>query len=168
MRAEPDTVKAFFRGIPIFGGLSEEGLDHVLALLEDRTVKAGTVMVRLGETDRNMYVVRSGEVIVRRPGPSGVMRKVVRLGPGEFFGETTLIEIFPSEVTVVVDADATLSILSNKALYALYQRDAGTYLIVVMNIARELSRRLRRAESRVCELAERTDDEDDRTQIARR
>ena len=45
------------------------------------------------------------------------------------------------EEGLVADQAAKLYTLSNRGLYALYQRDAGAYLILVMNIARELSRR---------------------------
>lgn len=161
----PET-RDFLRGIPIFGGLEDPKLDAVIALLEESSSPAGTMVVRQGETSRTMYVVAEGEMVIRRAGPSGVMRKVVRLRRGEFFGETTLIEIHPSDATVVADQPVRLYALSNRALYTLYQRDAGAYLILVMNIARELSRRLRKAENRVCELAEQAE-EDDRTQIGR-
>ena len=161
---EPAT-RDFLRSIPIFGGLEDPKLDSVLALLEEKDVPMGSPVVRQGETARCMYVVFSGEMMVRRAAPSGVMRKVVRLKRGEFFGETTLIEIHPSDVSIVVDQPARLYALSNRGLYTLYQRDAGAYLILVMNIARELSRRLRKAENRVCELAEQAEEEDDRTQI---
>lgn len=159
-------TREFLRAIPIFGGLEDPKLDAVIGLLEEAAFPAGTMVVRQGETSRTMYVVAEGEMVVRRAGPSGVMRKVVRLRPGEFFGETTLIEIHPSDATVVADQTVKLYALTNRALYSLYQRDAGAYLILVMNIARELSRRLRKAENRVCELAEQAE-EDDRTQIGR-
>lgn len=166
MPVSATATREFFRAIPIFGGLEDPKLDSVIGLLEETSFPAGAMVVRQGETSRTMYVVAEGEMVVRRAGPSGVMRKVVRLHRGEFFGETTLIEIHPSDATVVADHAARLYTLSNRALYALYQRDAGAYLILVMNIARELSRRLRKAENRVCELAEQAE-EDDRTQIGR-
>lgn len=161
----PDN-RDFLRSIPIFGGLEDPKLDSILSLLEPKDFAAGSVVVRQGETSRNMYVVASGEMVIRRADPSGFMRKVVRLGRGEFFGETTLIEMHPSDASIAADRDARLLALTNKGLYALYQRDPSAYLILVMNIARELSRRLRKAENRICELAEQAE-EDDRTQIGR-
>ncbi len=163
--AAPDT-REFLRNIPIFGGLEDPKLESVIGLLEEKEFAEGSVVVGQGDTSRNMYVVAEGEMVIRRAGPSGHLRKVVRLKRGEFFGETTLIEIHPSDASIIADRPARLYSLTNRGLYSLYQRDPSAYLIVVMNIARELSRRLRKAENRICELAEQTE-EDDRTQIGR-
>lgn len=164
MAQQPQDTRTFLRNIPIFGGLQDHGLDQLLRLLEEKTFAVGETVLREGDTARSMFIVRAGEVVIRRAAPSGMMMKVVRLGPGEFFGETTLIEIHPSEVTIVVERPAVLYALSNRALYQLYQQDQPAYVMVVLNIARELSRRLRKAEARICELAE-FSEEEDRTQI---
>jgi len=164
MTQQPQDTKTFLRNIPIFGGLQDHGLDQLLRLLEEKTFAVGESVLRQGDTARSMFIVRAGEVVVRRAAPSGMMMKVVRLGPGEFFGETTLIEIHPSDVSIVVERPAVLYALSNRALYQLYQQDQPAYTMVVLNIARELSRRLRKAEARVCELADAAAD-DEHTQI---
>jgi CRP/FNR family transcriptional regulator, cyclic AMP receptor protein len=160
---ELDQTKAFLRGIPIFGGLGESGLERIVGMMEQQTFPVGAVVCKQGESGRSMYVVRAGELIVKRHVTDGQVR-VVRIRPGDFFGETTLIEIHPMSASVVVEKAATLYRLTNKELYRLYQEDVQTYLMVVMNLARELSRRLRKAEQRVCELAE-ARGEGDTTQI---
>jgi len=76
----------------------------------------------------------------------------VRLGPGEFFGEMTLIEIQPRAATVVVTEPATLYSMTNRDLYALYLEDKNAYVLVLQNICRQLARRLRLADARIAEL----------------
>ena len=66
--------------------------------------------------------------------------------------------------SVQVEKPATLYRLTNKDLYRLYQEDVQSYVMVIQNLARELSRRLRKAEQRICEMAEEMD-ESDTTQI---
>jgi CRP/FNR family transcriptional regulator, cyclic AMP receptor protein len=167
-RVEPtsDKLLEFLRGIPLFGGLDDGGLGALTELLEERTFRSGSVVCGQGETHRTLYVVRRGSIVTRKTAPNGTTIKVVRLGRGEFFGETSLVEIHPCDTSFIADDDATLYALTARNLYSLYQQDAQAYLMVVMNIARELSRRLRRAEDRICEMAEESGD-DERTQVCR-
>ena len=69
----------------------------------------------------------------------------------------------PRPYTVLATRDARLWELINQDLYRLYQKDVKGYVLVLQNINRELSRRLRRASNRITEFADETDDE--RTQI---
>ena len=80
-------------------------------------------------------------------------------------GEMTLIDVQPRSATVRVEQPATLYALTNKDLYGLYQNDVAGYVMVLQNICRELSRRLRQADGRICENADSTGDES--TQIGR-
>jgi hypothetical protein len=59
----------------------------------------------------------------------------------------------------VVEKPATLFSLGAKDLYRLYREDPASYVLVLNNLARELSRRLRRVEERLCEQAEEAEDE---------
>jgi len=161
--AEVDHTKSFLRGIPIFGGLTDEGLERLIRMMEQQSFPVGHTVTKQGESGRSMYIVRSGELIVKRQVFGGPVR-VVRIKPGDFFGETTLIEIHPMSASVQVEKPAILYRLTNKDLYRLYQEDMPSYVMVILNLARELSRRLRKAEQRICEMAEEMD-EGDTTQI---
>jgi CRP-like cAMP-binding protein len=98
-----------------------------------------------------MYVVASGEVEIRRT--NGLVQvPIARLGRGEFFGEMTLVEIQPRSATVVVTEPATLYAMTNSDLYTLYLEDQNAYILVLQNICRQLARRLRKADGRICEL----------------
>jgi CRP-like cAMP-binding protein len=98
-----------------------------------------------------MYVVYKGEVEVRRTNAAGIPVPIVRLGPGECFGEMALVELQPRSATVVTTRPVTLYSLNNLDLYRLFREDNYAYIIVLQNICRLLSRRLRKADSRICD-----------------
>ena len=75
------------------------------------------------------------------------------LGPGDFFGEMTLIEMQNRSATVVAETATVLYELTARNLYAYYKADIHAYVIVMQNINRELCRRLRRADRRIAELS---------------
>ena len=147
-------AESFLSRIPIFGGVSEEGLKRICQLLEARKVSEGTVVCEQGKNTREMFIVRKGEVLLRRVNAAGVPMKIVRVRPGDFFGETTLIEVHPSSVSATVEKAGTIYSLDAKNLYQLYREDSGAYVMILNNLARELSRRLRRAEERLVQQAE--------------
>ena len=121
----------------------------------------GEQVFREGEQGNSMYVVEVGELCAYQAA-DGHAVKLLRFSKGDFFGETTLIEMQPRPWTVVAEGPARLHELTNRDLYALYREDVGAYVLVLQNINRELCRRLRRAGNRITEIA---DADDDVTQI---
>jgi CRP-like cAMP-binding protein len=149
--ADPDR-KQFLRTIALFGGLEEGTLERIDSMLVEQAFSAGAVICGEGDQGRSMYVVRSGDVEVRRSNNRGNSVALVRLGPGEFFGEMTLVEIQPRSATVVAAEPATLYSLTNRDLYKLYTEDLDGYVMVLQNICRQLARRLRKADTLLVEL----------------
>ena len=143
----PD-LKAFLLATPFFGGLSDGSLDLLMSMLVERRFEAGSTVVAEGEPGRSMFIVKSGRLAVSKRASSGRAIPISVLHPGDFFGEMTLIEMQNRSATVVADAPTVLYELTAKNLYACYKADIHAYVIVLQNINRELSRRLRRADDR--------------------
>ena len=157
----PSQLREFLARTPFFGGLEDAQLGMVAARLRLREVRRGETVFAEGEQGKSMYVVESGELMARQVGVAVPQFKLMRFHVGDFFGETTLIEMQPRPFTVTAEADTRLQELTNMDLYALYKLDVNAYVMVLQNINRELCRRLRGASKA---LAENVDD-DDVTQI---
>jgi CRP-like cAMP-binding protein len=125
-----------------------------MKVLSGNTFASGTAIVREGEIGRSMHLLRTGEVEVLQKGSSGRQISVVRLGPGECFGEMALVELQPRSATVVARKRTMTYSLTNADLYKLFQEDHFAYVIVLQNICRLLSRRLRKADCRICDFLE--------------
>ena len=147
----PD-LKAFLLATPFFGGLSDASLDLMLSMLAERHFEAGATVVAEGEPGRSMFVVYSGELVVSKRGASGQSIRMSSLGPGDFFGEMTLIEMQNRSATVVAESPTVLYELTARQLYTYYKSDIHAYVLVMQNINRELCRRLRRSDNRIAEL----------------
>lgn len=153
-----ERVKQFLQGTPFFGGLDDGALELLVSMLVERIFERGDVVFREGDTGASMYIIASGEIVMCREGESGMEVHLVRLRAGDFFGETTLIEMQPRPYVARVDAPARLYELTNRDLYRLYKSNVDAYVMVVQNINRELCRRLRRADAKLTELADQRDD----------
>jgi len=145
-------LKAFLVETPFFGGLSESSLDLLISMLVERHFEAGSTVVAEGEPGRSMFIVRSGELSVRKLGNMGCVIDIARLGAGDFFGEMTLIEMHNRSATIVAERPVALYELTARSLYTYYKTDIHAYVMVIQNINRELCRRLRRADHRIVDL----------------
>lgn len=88
--------------VPFFKNVGASVIADVTRLLRARDHPARSVIMRRGEHGDCMYFIATGEVEVRL-GP-----EVVRLGPGEFFGEIALLTSAPRNATVVTAQPCTL------------------------------------------------------------
>jgi CRP/FNR family transcriptional regulator, cyclic AMP receptor protein len=141
-------VQQLLGNTPIFGAIGDRALEQIAKLLKIQQFEAGAYVFREGETEKNVYVVERGEVEVLKT-CSGVPPKLARiavLGPGACFGEMSLIDVMPRSASVRTTQRSVLWSFSNADLFFIYQWDLETFTLIVMNLARELSRRLRKAD----------------------
>lgn len=142
----PRVTPAMLRDIGLFGGLDDETLTVLARELPTSHADIGTVVVREGDQAREMYVIVAGELEVVKLGRGGEVR-VALLGPGGWFGEMAILDVQPRSATVRAVAPTMLVQLSAEHVdRLLYRRDVKAYALLIMNIARELSRRLRVAD----------------------
>jgi CRP/FNR family transcriptional regulator, cyclic AMP receptor protein len=143
---------AELRNIGLFGALSDEVLEYLATLLTVETPPAGATLFREGEDANAMFVVISGEVEVLKKSKRSVEARVAVLGPGDWFGEMSIVDIQPRSATVRALAPSRLLRISSADLDALYRHDLRSYAIIILNLARELSRRLRVADGILADL----------------
>ena len=135
------------REIGLFGALSDEVLAHLSEVLKTVRVAAGEAVFREGEVQaREMYVVLEGEIEVTKRSRRGRDMRVAILGPSDTFGEMSLIDMQARSATVRAIAPSRLIRMTSEDMDALYRFDLKSYALIVLNIARDLSRRLRVAD----------------------
>ena len=137
--------REFLGGIAVFGGLMGQAMEHVAERMRVRDVEAGELLMREAEPGHEMFVVRKGAVEVFKTAGAGEMRLAL-LKPGACFGEMALIDIQPRSAGVRTLEKSTIWSLDHADLASLWKADGQAFTLVVMNIAREISRRLRRAD----------------------
>lgn len=157
--AELNTLCESLSRTPFFGGLTDEAMARVVGMLRERAYEAGEVVFDEGDTGASMFVIQEGSILLTKAGESGMQVRLVRLHPGDFFGETTLIEMQPRPTRARAVVPSVLYELTARSLYQLFRENVKAYVLVLQNINRELCRRLRRADSRVCEVADERHDE---------
>lgn len=129
---------ATLRRSSLFAGLDERQLARLIDRLHVEEVPAGTVITREGDHGSRLWCLEEGEVAVR----CGAV-EITRLGAGATIGEMELIDLQPRSATVVALTPCRLLGLDLADILALQREDLPAFTLVVMNLARDLSRRLR-------------------------
>lgn len=77
--------------IPLFQGLPGPALEELIESMTDVSVPVGGMVFRQGEPGSSLFIVTSGYVQVLRRERDGTVKLLARLGPGDFFGEWSLL-----------------------------------------------------------------------------
>lgn len=154
-----DGAVEHLRDIGLFGGLSDEVLQNFGGPLEVIELEPGGVLFREGDSGREMFVLLEGELEVLRLSKRKHEARVAVVGPGRWIGEKSILDVMPRAATVRATARSRLLRVTAHDLDGLYRRDLRSYALVVLNMAREMSRHLRVAEGLLNELAANMSDE---------
>ncbi len=134
--SQDDKIKRLER-VPLLAECSRRQLKAVAKITEVVEVPAGKVLVRAGESGDEFSLIVDGHARVEIPS-----RQPVRLGPGDYFGEMSLLDGGPRSATVVAETPLRLLVIS--------RRDFSALLADVPELTRSilvtLTRRLRQAE----------------------
>jgi CRP/FNR family cyclic AMP-dependent transcriptional regulator len=134
---------AKLRDVALFGALSEEVLEHIASTLHVVTFDAGQLVFREGDVARELYVVLDGELEVTKRTRLGRDLRVAMLGPSDVVGEMSVIDLQPRSASVRALAPSRMLRVTSDDMASLYRYDLKAYTLIVLNIARDLSRRLR-------------------------
>jgi len=131
--------------VPIFEGCSQKQLRSVAKITRVFDVAADTVLARAGEPGDEFFLIIDGTARVEVS-----PEKRVRLRPGEFFGEMSILDGGPRSATVVADTPVRLLVISRRHFSMLLKDVPGltqTLLVTLSNRVRQAEERAERLRS---------------------
>ena len=102
------------RTIPLFANVDEQDLERIAAASVVRTFNKNSIVITEGDTSSSLYLIMDGEVKIFVSDEDGKTNIINRLGPGEYFGELSLIDEGPRSASVEAVTRCKISILSRK------------------------------------------------------
>jgi CRP-like cAMP-binding protein len=125
---------------PLLAHLEPDQLARISNAGEVESYNPGEPVVVEGSLGDALFLILSGQLAVHR-GP----QTFATLSGGEFFGEMSLVEPAPRSASVTAMSAAFVFRLPHDALRALIAEDASAANVLLVQIVRTLSDRLRRA-----------------------
>jgi uncharacterized membrane protein len=147
MSADPEILTE----VPLFQLLDADERAALAAKVETVLAPEGKVLFSYGDPGDSLYIVRQGEVELLLKNDSGEKIALERLGPGDFFGELSLVDAGPRTETAVVTKDlhaVTIDRADIEALLKQHPAAAMDLLTATGRRLREANRLLRHAASR--------------------
>ena len=145
-----DRIK-LLQDMPVFGGIRTDVLRFLVERAPIVQIPKDAYFFREGETGSAMFVLESGEVAILKNWQDKECL-LNHLHRGDCFGEMALIDLFPRSASVLCLKACSAIQLSSEILFEVYEKDLEQFTMIQMNIARELSRRLRDLEQRLFEV----------------
>lgn len=143
----PDSRIQALQGMPIFGGLRSDVLEALVVDARRVDMPKDGFFFHQDDAAHSLFVLEAGEVAVLRRW-EGQHLALGHLREGDCFGEMALIDLFPRSASVQAVEACTALELSIASFQRLAETDIEQFALLQMNIARELSRRLRAADDR--------------------
>jgi CRP-like cAMP-binding protein len=107
--------------------------------MEDLRVPKGSLIFRQGDAGDQMFLIGGGRVRLFLEA-EGYQKEVGVLGPGEFFGELSLLHDTPRSATAEAVEDTTLLPISRDVFAMLVQDDLGAVFGMMRNLGERLAR----------------------------
>lgn len=137
-----DSVLPILKEISIWGGVSDEQRKKIFTRLESKVFKKGEYIFRRGDQPSYIYIVKRGKVDLLVSDDEITLEKKT-LSVGECFGVASLMAMQKHTNSAVALEESEVMVLSRQALIELQREDIELFTLLMMNIARELARRLK-------------------------
>jgi CRP/FNR family cyclic AMP-dependent transcriptional regulator len=121
-------------GAPLLAGIDEEGIAAIAKRVVEVEFAKDHVIARQGEVGTGFFLVASGRVRVVRDGET-----IAHIGPGDFFGELSVLDGRPRVAQVIADEPTVCLALASWDFEAVVKEQP----VVALGILRGLAGRLR-------------------------
>lgn len=136
MKAPTDAVSAL-KAMPLLADLPHSEVERLASRAKVEHYVIGEELIKEGTSGSMAYFVVSGTCDVRRKRGSQ-QRRVATMGPGDFFGELSIIDPAPRTATVTAAEDVTVLVLSGYDFNAALKSNKSMALHLVKTLAKRL------------------------------
>jgi CRP-like cAMP-binding protein len=122
----------------LFGGLLEDQIQKILPFMEKEEYEPEEDIIVEGTPNDRIRFILEGRVAVTKNNTT-----LYEFGTGDTVGEMEVLDVMPSAATIRTLTSTRILSISNRGLREIYKTDIHSFSLIIMNLARDLSRRLR-------------------------
>ncbi|MDR0443857.1 MAG: cyclic nucleotide-binding domain-containing protein [Treponema sp.] len=124
----------------------EEQIEKIMPLMQQENFGTDIEIITEGKPNDKIYFLIEGNVAVMKGNAV-----LARFSEGEAFGEMEVLDVMPAVAAIKSISPITVMSISNTALREIYKIDVKIFSLIIMNLARDLSRRLRKMDEIIVE-----------------
>ena len=137
------------KSVPFFTQLAEGELEVIRSLATEKHYPKNAVVLSEGEMGDSLYMIQSGKVKVFISDQEGREMILKLLGPGDFFGEMSMIDKQPRSASVTTVESSVFLLLTHSNFEKCVERVPRIATLVM----RVLAQRIREADKKIGTLA---------------
>ena len=137
------------KAVPFFTQLSDRELDVVRAVSVEKNYPRSAVVLTEGEMGDSLYMIQTGKVKVFIGDEDGREIILKILGPGDFFGEMSMIDKQPRSASITTLEASVFHVLSHAA----FEKCVENVPRIANMVMRVLAQRVREADKKIGTLA---------------
>jgi CRP-like cAMP-binding protein len=146
---DEDSLAYFLNNLPMFAELNGRELNVLEKMVHVRNYGVSEVVFEEGDPGTGMYMIRSGGVSILAKNQQGTDDELALLGPGDFFGETTLTAPAPRSASARTTEQTELIGLFRADLLELIERQPTLTSRILIGLTRIVSERLQTASQEI-------------------
>lgn len=144
----------FLESHHLFFGISDADMALIFPFLETKKFKAGECIIAEGKPSEAIYVIVKGAVTVTKQklGKKGEIT-LGHMGADDIFGEMGVLDDAATTASVHATKATAVLVISKSAFHDIFEFRPAAFRIILCNIAKDLSLRLRSAVEKIASLA---------------
>ena len=139
------TKEKLLKRVDLFSGLRKKDLTSLAKSCVERSYKAGQSLVKQGDSGVGLYMIVSGKVKILKETINGETLEIAVQGPGDFFGEMTVLDNAPRSASVIAIENTECLLLTSwdfRARLEVHPEIALDILPIVVKRFRETNEKL--------------------------
>ncbi len=137
------------RTLPIFEGLGDGELRKIARLFSQKLFRAGEQIFKKGDSGESAYVVMRGQVDIQLEENT---KPIATVQAGKVFGELAFLDGAPRNAHAIAVQPSIVLLIHRNAFNELVQREPHLGMVIMRNIAIDLSNKLRLSNTTIASL----------------
>ncbi len=142
--ADETDLREALLSLPIFSGLSKRDCSLLQKIVHNRIYVAGEYIFYQGDPGLGMYLIREGEVEIKRENTSKKIHTLAKLKKGDFFGELALVDGEKRSASAVALTDTKLAVIFKPDLEDYIEKLPKKGIKIMRGISEVIAARLRK------------------------
>jgi CRP/FNR family transcriptional regulator, cyclic AMP receptor protein len=119
--------------VPLFSECNQRELGRIASLADEIEVDEGTVLTKEGLPGREAFVISEGKAkcTLRR-------KRLATFGPGDVFGEMSLLDNEPRSATVTAETDMSVFVIDSRSFWGLCEEAPSVARKIMKSIAQRI------------------------------
>ena len=130
------------KGCPLFHEIYEHEIEHILKDCLVASFEVGDHIITQGDESTDICILLSGkaDITVTKNGES---KFITSISEGDLFGELVLINEVKRTANIVATKKCDILVISYDSFYALFNKKPEVFALMVLNLARLVTKRLK-------------------------